>query len=73
MMTGTNQTSRKVLIKNNGPIMGLFLINGVFWSFYRFFVILDIIGDLGLKHRYLRPIMLLYWAKAFQKLFHEIS
>ena len=60
MMTGTNQTSRKVLIKNNGPIMDLFLINSVFWSFYRFFVTLGIIGDLGLKHRYLQPMTLQY-------------
>ena len=72
-MTGTNQTSRIVLIKNNDPIVGLFLINRGFWCYHRFFVTLGIIGDLGLKLRYLQTLMLQYQEKAPKKSFHKIG
>lgn len=73
IMTGTNHTSRKVLIKNNSSIVGLFLINGGFWRYHRFFVTLGIIGDLRLKLRYLQTMILQYQERVNKKSFHKIS
>lgn len=40
MTAGTNQAGMKMLIKNNGSFVLLFLINYVFWTSRQFFVTL---------------------------------